>query len=73
MPYTAPHKEALVLGLVARAGSLTIEQVAAELPELTWSELFHTIDDLSRRGAIVLRRKGFIYELRARLPETIST
>ncbi len=73
MPHTAPHKKALVLGLLDRAGSLTIEQLAAELPELTWSELFHTIDSLSRSGAITLQRKGFIYELRARLPASIST
>nr|MBI3613337.1 hypothetical protein [Nitrospirota bacterium] len=73
MPYTTRHKEALVLGLLDRAGSPTIEQLAAELPELTWSELFHIIDLLSRSGAIVLRRKGFTYELQTHLPETIPT
>lgn len=73
MPHTALHKATLVLQLLDRAGCLTIEQLAAELPELTWSELFHTIDSLSRRGAITLQRKGFIYELRARLPASIST
>lgn len=73
MPQTALHKATLVLQLLDRAGCLTIERLAAELPELTWSELFHTIDSLSRSGAIVLQRKGFIYEIRARLPVAIST
>lgn len=73
MPYTALHKETLVLQLLDRSGCLTIEQLAAALPELTWCELFHMIDDLSRSGAITLQRKGFIYELRARLPAPIST
>lgn len=73
MPYTTPNKEALVRQLLDRAGCLTIEQLAAELPELTWSELFHTIDSLSRSGAILLRRKGFAYELQARLPEPSTT
>ena len=73
MPSLHSNIEALVLEHLDRAGCLTIEQLAAELPELTWSELFHTIDSLSRRGAITLQRKGFIYELRARLPASIST
>ncbi len=63
MPCTASYKESLVLQLLDRAGNLTIEQVAAGLPELTWCELFHLIDDLSRRGAILLRRRGFEYEV----------
>lgn len=63
MPYTAPRKEALVLERLDRAGCLTIEQLAAELPELTWCELFHMIDDLSRSGALLLRRRGFEYEV----------
>lgn len=73
MPYTALHKEALVLERLDRAGCLTIEQLAAALPELTWYELFHMIDRLSRNGTILLRRKGFAYEIQARLPEPIPT
>ncbi|MBM4134478.1 MAG: hypothetical protein FJ245_11995 [Nitrospira sp.] len=73
MPSFHSKNEALVLERLDRAGCLTIEQLAAELPELTWSELFHTIDSLSRSGAVLLRRKGFAYELQARLHEPIST
>jgi len=63
MPYPSLHKETLVLQLLDRAGCLTIEQVAAALPDLTWCELFHIIDDLSRRGTVLLRRRGFEYEV----------
>jgi hypothetical protein len=61
-----PEKEALVLDLLQKAGHVTMEQAASDLPELSWSELFHTVDSLSRRGAILLQRRGFDYELAAR-------
>jgi DNA-binding MarR family transcriptional regulator len=73
MSDSALHKEALVLQRFHQAGCLTIEQLAAELTELTWSELFHTIDSLSRNGVIVIRRKGFTYEIHQHLPQTVST
>jgi DNA-binding MarR family transcriptional regulator len=56
--------ERLVLDVLGRSDSLTIEQLTAQLPELSWSTLFQAIDSLSRKGTIVLRRKGFEYELR---------
>jgi hypothetical protein len=66
MPRHLINSETLVLDLLNRAGSLTIDQMTAKLPELSWSELFETIDSLSRRGTIILQRHGFQYELRAR-------
>jgi len=66
MPRHSIHSETLVLDLLHKAGSLTIDQMTAKLPELSWSELFETIDALSRRGTIILQRRGFQYELRAR-------
>ncbi|TAJ07350.1 MAG: hypothetical protein EPO61_15450 [Nitrospirae bacterium] len=73
MRTVSSDKELLLLDLLARTGCMTVEQVAATLPELTWCELFHMIDDLSRSGAIVLQRKGFAYELRSGLPATSPT
>jgi hypothetical protein len=58
------RREELVLGVLRSSGSLTIEQATAKLPELSWNELFHAVDALSRRGMIILRRRGFEYELR---------
>jgi hypothetical protein len=66
MPRHLMQPETLVLDLLNQAGSLTIDQVTARLPELSWSELFETIDSLSRRGTIILQRRGFQYEIRAR-------
>lgn len=43
---------------------LTMDEILARLPELKWGEVFLTVDALSRRGDILLRRKGFDYELR---------
>lgn len=57
-------QEALVLELLQSADTLTLEQAIESLPELSWSELFHAVDALSRRGAITVRRRGFEYELR---------
>jgi DNA-binding transcriptional regulator PaaX len=56
-------QESLVLGALESGGSLTIEEVIASLPELTWNEVFNAIDRLSRNGTITLRRHGFGYEL----------
>jgi hypothetical protein len=67
------NREDLILDLLNRVGSLTIEQMTAELPELAWNEVFQTIDSLSRRGVIILRRKGFQYELRARNEAIMTT
>jgi hypothetical protein len=61
--------EDLVLDLLNQAGSLTIDQMTDQLPELSWSELFHAVDALSRSGVIILQRKGFQYELRTRHAE----
>jgi len=58
-----PDSESLILAVLAEADFLTVEQLVAKLPELTWSDLFHIIDDLSRRDAIILRRRGFEYEV----------
>lgn len=43
---------------------LTMDEILARLPDLKWSEVFLTVDALSRRGDILIRRKGFDYELR---------
>jgi hypothetical protein len=65
MAYPAPRvsSESLILDLVRARQSLTLEQLITLLPELTWNQVFRTVDELSRRGAIVLLRKGFQYEL----------
>ena len=65
IPVPSPHQYQ-VLATLATADFLTIEQLVEQLPELTWNQLFHILDDLSRRGAIVLRRRGFENEVMTR-------
>jgi hypothetical protein len=56
-------QEVLVIEKLRSEGTLTMEQVARKLPQLSWVELFHAIDRLSRRGDLILRRRGVEYEL----------
>ncbi len=57
--------ETLVLSAVRSCQRLSLDQAVTVLPQLSWSQLFHAVDSLSRRGVIVLKRQGFDYELRA--------
>ena len=55
--------ESRILELVHLRKSLTLEQVVNLLPELSWNQVFKTIDELSRHGKIILLRRGFDYEI----------
>ena len=57
------NSEYLILGLLRARKSLTLEQVVALLPELSWNQVFTAVDVLSRRGKIILLRRGFQYEV----------
>ncbi len=60
--------EAKILAVVRERRYILLEQLLASLPELTWNQVFAIVDELSRRGLICLRRRGFEYELRAFAP-----
>ena len=55
--------ENLVVRLLQEVEHRTLEDIVALLPALTWNEIFHAVDTLSRGGGIVLRRRGFSYDL----------
>lgn len=55
--------ESLILDLLRVRKSLTLEQLVVLLPELSWNQVFTTVDELSRRRAIILLRRGFQYEV----------
>jgi hypothetical protein len=55
--------EAIILDLLRMRRSLRMEQVLDLTPELTWNQVFSTLDNLSRRGEVVLLRRGFDYEV----------
>ena len=62
-PSISPTSEGLILDLLGLRNSLTLEQVVTLLPELSWNQVFKTVDELIRRGEIILLRRGFEYEI----------
>jgi len=56
-------REARVLKVLESTNGQTWEQVCAKLPDLSWNEVFATIDALSRRGKVIIRRRQNDYEL----------
>ena len=62
-PAISHTSESLILDLLRVRKSLTLEQVVTLLPELSWNQIFKTVDELSRRGKIILLRRGFEYEV----------
>jgi hypothetical protein len=60
------ERETLVLDLLYREPALRLDQVIERLPQLTWNQVFQTVDALSRCGAILVRRQGFEYEVSSR-------
>ncbi len=67
-PSISVEGESRILDLLRARQSLTLEQVVALLPELTWNQVFKTVDELSRQRRIILLRRGFQYEI-----ERVST
>lgn len=61
MPPFRSDPEVLILGLLNSVEMLTMEQA-----ELSWVDVFRAVDALSRRGTILLRRRGFDYEVARR-------
>jgi hypothetical protein len=54
-----------LLALVQERQCISLEELLAYFPELTWNQVFSLVDELSRHALICLRRRGFEYELRA--------
>jgi hypothetical protein len=55
--------ETMVLSELVSVTTMTIDQLMVRLPQFTWPELFCALDAMSRRGDILMRRRGFEYEL----------
>ena len=64
--------EELVLDVVRSEKTMRLEQLLGALPQLTWNQIFQCVDRLSRRGDIILLRRGFDYEI-ASVPQKTST
>lgn len=55
------RSEDLVLRCLRLSEALSLEQITERVPDLSWNDVFHAVDALSRRGDLILRRKGFTY------------
>lgn len=53
--------ESTIMDLLRSSGKLTVEEILARAPHLSWSQVFLAIDVLSRKGDITLHREGFAY------------
>lgn len=72
MSIVTEHTEARILTIVHTRGTISLEELLSCLPEQTWSQVFTSVDALSRQGAICLRRRNFEYELQPASPPPAS-
>ncbi len=55
--------DSLILEVLrSTARPLTCEEINVQIPELTWNQIFLSVDALSRRGEIILNRRGVEYQ-----------
>jgi len=71
--YRCEHvqKESLIIDLLRSSGKFTIKELAARVPDLSWSQIFLAIDMLSRSGHVILRREGSTYTVEMAKPSPV--
>lgn len=58
-----------IIETVSRSPGCLLEEVALECPDLTWNQVFLTVDQLSRVGRVHLAKKGpGVYAVRVACP-----
>jgi hypothetical protein len=62
------ENETLVMQHLQTAQTVMLDQMVKDMPALSWNQIFQTVDALSRKGVISLRRRGFTYELSSNQP-----
>ena len=63
--------ESTIMDLLRSSGKLTVEEIVARIPDLSWSQLFLAMDVLSRTRDVILRREGFTYTLETANPPPV--
>lgn len=56
MTATDVSAEGVVVEMLQRTGSCSLDDLVIQLPNLRWSEIFGAIDWMSRDGRLLLRR-----------------
>ena len=65
------QEESPIIDLLRSSGKFTVEELAARVPNLSWSQIFLAIDMLSRSGHVILRREGSTYTLEMAKPSPV--
>ena len=52
-----------ILEAIEKEEVVSLDVLIVLLPQYSWSQIFHTVDGLARRGKVVLRRHRFDYTL----------
>jgi hypothetical protein len=61
-----PHSDALTATILDHLNEQTViglDTLVCLMPQYTWNQIFHTVDQLARCNKIVLRRHRFEYML----------
>ena len=63
LPRTVDEVEARILAHLSDETVIGLDALVEMMPEYSWNQIFHAVDQLARRRSIVLRRHGFDYTL----------
>jgi hypothetical protein len=55
--------EAIILDHLSEQAVISLDSLISLMPQYTWNQIFNSVDQLTRRNKIVLRRYRFEYML----------
>jgi hypothetical protein len=59
MPTNASAQEEAVVEMLQRTGPCSMDDIVMQLPNLSWAEMFVTVDQLSSEGRVLIHRLGY--------------
>jgi hypothetical protein len=60
---TAERLKADIVERLHEEAVIGLDALVETLPDYSWNQVFHAVDELARTGRIVLRRHGYDYTL----------
>jgi len=63
LPLSVDELETRILAHLNDETVIGLDALIEMLPEYTWNQIFHAVDQLARRGTVVLRRHRYDYTL----------
>lgn len=71
IPSHSEH-ERMVLSLLSPRESVSLDEILERAVGISWSQVFLALDRLSRRGEVLLTRRGFVYRVQLHTPREHS-